>query len=233
MRRRLARLVAPARAAWIAWAIVSVVLVWSLTLPAAGHPGNAWPLRRFRTPQVTHERVVGQEFVMTRNGLNAVDLHSVATGSPSGEILVSLVDITTGSGRGVVWRGAVRAADLAAEPRRRFEFTAIPDSRNRRYRFDVTADGYSGLALLATKGDHYRGGPLVFNGASRWADLVFRASARTTPIWAALWTGRTSAGTSGRVIAALIAVNWILIGFVLCRLGPRPTAPRQSTPPAP
>ncbi|MBM3819639.1 MAG: hypothetical protein FJW14_11605 [Acidimicrobiia bacterium] len=206
-------------------------MAWSLTLPAAGQPGNAWPLRRLRTPEVTHERTIGQEFVMTRNGLNAIDFYPVTTGTPSGEIVVSLVDITEGSRRGVVRHGSMRAADLAVESWSRFDFTPIDDSRNRRYRFDVTANGYSGLALIATKGDHYSAGPLTFNGTSRWADLAFRTSVPTMPIWEALWTGRTSAGAGGRFIIVLITLHWILTGVLLRGLVPRLATQGWSAPP--
>jgi hypothetical protein len=197
------------------WVAGAVVLLGSLALPAATFPENDGWLRRFQTPELRDGHTVGQEFVMTRDHLDAIEVRPVATDARrSGDVRVALVDITGGLEPRVVRSGVLRVDDFDVESPYRFSFAPIPDSRNHRYRFELTADGSRGVALLATKGDPYGPGPLTFNGRSRWADLVFQASAPTRSIWQVLWTGRTQSGVDGKVILALLIVSWIATGFL-------------------
>lgn len=204
------------RAAWIAWIAAGVVFGVSLTQPAATFPANRWWLRAFSTPEIGSGRMVGQEFVMSRDGLNAIEFHPVPVDSLRGRLEVRLVDLTEGATSRVVRTGTFDVADLVRRESYRFEFEPIADSKNRKYRFELTADdGMSGIALRATKGDPYPRGTLTFNGTSRWADLRFRATAPTTSIWQALWTGPIQSGTSGRIVLALLVINWMAAGVLL------------------
>ena len=222
----------PSRVAWIAWAAVGVSLVWSLSLP--GLPGNAWWLRRFHTPEITREYTFAQTIAMNRNGLDAIEFRPAPAGSRlSGDIRLVLVDITESADDGLVVRtSTIAVAELADALSFRFQFAPIANSRFRMFRFELAAtDASSGIALVATRGDRYSEGALLVNGRSRWADLVFQTSATTSSIWATLWTVRTESGVSGRLVLALLAASWLVLGVVVRVLSRVPDdAPPASLP---
>lgn len=206
----------PSRLAVLAWAGIGIVLLFSLARPATPLPGDHSWLRRFHTPEVSYERSLGQTFVMNRNGLHAIEFHPASNGlHPSGEIQVALVDVTPGVDSDVVRSGVIRAAELAGRRSYRFEFSPIADSRNRSYRFELTAsDMSSGFVLRAAKGEGYPEGTLTVNGRSRWADLAFQTIAPTSSMWHTLWTSRTASGSSGRLVLALLAATWVAMGVM-------------------
>lgn len=209
--------ISPSQVAGLAWAGIGIVLVVSLALPGSSLPGNGWWLRRFHTPEVTNERTFGQTFVMRRDGLQAIEFHPAQIGSRiSGDIRLALVDVTEGAEPRVVRTSTTPVTDLARKQSYRFEFQPITDSTNRTYRFEVSSSEMSsGLALRATKGDPYPNGTLTVNVTPRLADLLFQASAPTASMWQTLWTKRAEGGRpSGRLVLALLAANWIAIGFL-------------------
>jgi len=206
------------RLAWAAWAGAGVVCALSLALPVSTFPANNSWLRRFRTPEISDALTVAQTFKMTADGLQAIELYPAPNGLPlSGDIRLTLVDITTEGDPSVVRNAAVRAADLVREPSYRFAFAPIIDSVHRTYRLEMTAtDSSSGVVARATRGDPYRSGTLLANGKTRWADLAFRASAPTSSLWHTLWTGRApvSGRRSGRVVLVLLGASWMAMGVL-------------------
>lgn len=204
------------RLAWLAWAAVGMVFVSSLVLPTPTLPGNnAW-LRRFNTPELSYALTLAQSFKMTTDGLQGVEFHPEPNGlPPSGDLRLSLFDVTNEGTSILVRLATVRAADVVREPSYRFAFAPIADSTTRTYRFEVTAtDSSSGVVLRANRGNAYANGTLSANGSERWADLAFRASAPTTSVWYALWTSRGvgSQLPSGKLVIALLAAVWLLLG---------------------
>ena len=201
----------PSRLAWIAWGVVGVVLACSLALPAATFPGEQPWVRRFQTPEIGSGSALGQTFVMTRDGLNAVEFHPASTGrSPSGRIRIALIDVTERSPSKVVRTGFVDAAALAGRSWYRFEFAPVADSRNHQYRFELSGTANkSGFALLAAKGEGYPDGTLTFNGYTRFGDLAFQAVAPTSSMLRTLWNGHTDSGASGKLVLVLLIASWI------------------------
>jgi hypothetical protein len=201
-------------------------LAYSLTLPASLLPGNHSWLRRFETPEIADGRTVGQEFTMRRDGLDAIEFIPASNSlSPSGNIHVALIDITSPGNSQVLRTGTLRAAELVRGTYYRFAFPPIVDSRNRKYLFELAAqDVSSGITLRATKGDPYPDGTLTFNGRGRWADLMFQASAPTESIWRTLWAGGTQSGVSGKLILTLLVVNWLALGVLFHSLVSLPTS---------
>jgi len=212
-------LVSPSRLAGLAWAGLGVVLAHSLTLPVVTLPGNAAWLRRFETPEIVPGRVLGQTFTMNRDGLTAIEFALVPVGPPSRDIDLTLLDVTDARNARAVRTTTIKVPALGDRRSFRFEFVPIADSRFRTYQFEVSGtDGRSGYALVAARGDAYAEGTLGFNGRARWADLIFQTdvSPPVASIWTTLWTRRGEPGrASGKLILALLGLNWVVVGFLL------------------
>src|SRR5262245_12235582 len=93
----------------VAWVVVGVAGLASLSLPVPALPSNSRGPRGFTTPPVSSTLRFGQTFEMTADGLDGITLYPVSDGVPSGDIQLSLVDITP-PGNGTVVRSAVVTA---------------------------------------------------------------------------------------------------------------------------
>ena len=113
----------------------------------------------------------------------------------------------------------MKAADFVRSWPYRLEFEPIPDSKNREYRLELTAnetDPGTGVALWATKGGTDEDGTLLANGRRRWADLAFRTSAPTSSIWQRLTSeNRGSNNVPGPLVLTLFGVTWLALGASL------------------
>src|SRR5439155_7857758 len=128
----------PSRLAWLAWAGLSVVFAYSLTLPVATLPGNGVWLRRFDTPEIVDGRVFSQTFTMDRDGLTAIEFSIDPVGPPSSDITATLLDVTVAGKARVVETSTIKVHALGDRRSFRFEFPPIAGSRFRAYEFDVT-----------------------------------------------------------------------------------------------
>ena len=211
--------VSPSRLAWLAWAGLGIVLVYSLTLPIATLPGNGAWLRRFETPEIVPGRVLDQTFTMNRDGLTAIEFALVPVGPPARDISLTLLDVTVAGAERVVAADAIRVHALGDRQSFGFAFDPIAGSRFHTYQLEVSGtDGPSGYALVATKGDRYAGGTMGVNDRARWGDLVFQTfvSPPVGSTWTTLWTRRGESGrASGKLILALLGLNWVAVGFLL------------------
>jgi len=227
----------PSGLAWLAWAGCGIVLVYSLTLPVATLPGNAAWLRRFETPEIVPGRVLNQTFTMNRDGLTAIEFALVPVGPPSRDVRLALLDVTYAGNARAVRTSTIKAPALGDRRSFRFEFVPIADSRFHTYQLEVSGtDGPSGYALVATKGDRYAEGTMGVNGRARWADLVFQTfvSPPVGSTWKTLWTRQAEPGrASGRLILALLGLNWVAMGLLLrefLQLGAAAAPQRPSQP---
>jgi len=223
----------PTRLVWLAWAGIGAFLVVALMRPIATLPGDETWLRRFDTLEIAPGRVFSQTFTMNRNGLTAVEFSIAPLGPPARDISVTLLDITVRGQPLVVYADAIKVAALGDRQSFRAEFPPIADSEFRTYELDVSGtDGRSGYALVAAKGDGYAQGTMYFNDRARWADLIFQTyvSPPVRSIWTTLWQRHASPGrASGKLILALLGLNWIAAGFLLRALLGVGAATLQST----
>ena len=228
--RTLASITA-SRLALIAWVGVGVTLIWSLAQP--GTPGNGSWLRRFDTPEITRTYTFAQRFRMNRDGLEAIEFRPTrAEFLASGEIRFALVDITREDEGTVIRTGSVPWTELARRSSYRFEFAPVLDSRHKAYRFEIAATAErSGVALVATRAvERYPEGALTVNGKNRWAALLFQTYASNASIVSTLWTGRTESGVPGRLVLALLALNWLLLGVIVRVLAGMPEGAPSGAP---
>jgi len=221
----------PSRLVWLVWAGLSIVFAYSLTLPVATLPGNRPWLRRFDTPEIAEGRVFSQTFTMDRDGLTAIEFNFDPVGPPSRDFTVTLLDVTIPRSSRIVSTQTIRVHALGDRRSFRFEFPPIPDSRFHSYEFDVSGgDGRSGYALVAARGDGYTGGTLGVDGRARWSDLIFQTdvSPPVASTWTTLWTRRGGSGrASGKLILALLGLNWIAVGFLLRAVAQNQPSPRE------
>jgi glycosyltransferase involved in cell wall biosynthesis len=177
-----------------AWWLVPLVYGLLLAAESVTLPGYDLGLRRFQTPPLGSEMRLAQTFLMTGDGLDAIEVFPVAAGKGvSGDIRFELHEIhEVGSDHRVTRLRVleVLAEDLVRAPSYVFAFPAIADSRDRTYRFDLVAAPADSVALWATKGRRYAGGGLHANGRERWADLAFRVHAPAPTVWGRLMTLR-------------------------------------------
>ena len=197
------------------WLIVGVAVVVALNVPNAWLPSDDLGLRRFQTPEITQNQVLSQTFTMTADDFYAIEVAARSTGPVSGDVRFELREDE------LVYRVDVPAADLVDSSWYRLRFPVIGDSEDQRYRLDVSgpqANPPTGVALMATKGERYRGGTMLVDDRERWADLAFRTFA---PEGRTGWVRLTSlpAGASGlsrgHLILVLLAVYWLLFGTAL------------------
>jgi hypothetical protein len=218
--------------AWIwIWLLAGTAGAVALAAPKVRLPSDDPGLRRFQTPDIRAETTISQTFVMTAQGLQAIDLRAVQTGPVSGLVHLELRELIRGTS--VVQRRAdVPAATLVATSSYRFAFAPIADSRGLSYRLDVAGDAEQppgGVALVATKGNRYSEGTMLVNGTERWADLAFRA---VSPEGQSGWTklrsvqAREPGVSRADVILAGLAGYWILFGILLRAVWPASHASR-------
>jgi hypothetical protein len=207
---------APARRWAPAWIAAGVVFVIALRMPGVSLPASSAGLRRFQI-DINSATSVSQTFVMTADGLEAIEVATAGTPpTATGNVRLELYDVSDGAS--FIHGTDVRAADLVAAPVFRFEFQPIDDSAGQTYRFDLHPSELSpvaGVAVWATKGERYRGGSMLINDRERWADLAFAAVA---PAGRSSWD-RLRDGSDGASPAALTIVAfagyWAALGVVL------------------
>lgn len=209
----------------VAWWAIPVLYMALLAAPSVTLPGDDLGIRRFQTPPLSPDMRLGQTFTMTGNGLHTIQVFPVAVaGRVSGDVRFELFEVRDNQ-LIPVGTTEILAEDVVRAPSYRFEFAAIPDSRDRTYRLDLVAAPAEGVAFWATKGDRYEGGSMHANGRDRWADLAFRAYAPAPSIWnrfMALWA--TNPVRAALATAALTAV-WLLLGLALRALANIPPDP--------
>ena len=200
----------------IAWMMIGVVHLVAFSLPAVQLPGDAAGWRHFQTPEIAPDAAIGQTFEMTADGLSAIEFSAVAVAPRvSGDVRIELHDLT-GHGDRVVHTAVVPASDLVRARSYRFEFPPVPESGQTLYGLRLAAQGGTGVALVATRGERYLPGAMSINDMPRWADLAFRTYAPAPSRWEMLVAmGASSRLARGWVIVGLLAVTWVLVGGVL------------------
>lgn len=205
----------PARWLRAAWRLIPVLYALALATPSVTLPGDGLGIRRFQTPPLDSELRLGQTFTMTAVGLHAIEVFPVAVDARvSGDVRFELYELR--ENRLIpVSVAEVLAEEVVRGQSYRFEFAAIPDSKDRTYRLDLVAAPAGGVAFWATKGERYEGGSMHANGRDRWADLAFRVHAPAPSVWRRLMMLRdTNQARAYLVLAAFVAI-WLLLGLVL------------------
>lgn len=189
-----------------------------LAIPQALLPAQSGWWRSFQTPPVAAVVTFSQTFVMTADGLSAVEFETVRTGVPGGNVRIELRELTRGSAP-VVREAEVPADDLVDSSTYRFAFAPVNESGGRTYRVDVGPSATrppSGVALSATKGPGYSAGTLLVNDRERWADLVFRVHSRTAASSLDRLLDLPPAGVSrGYMILGSLIAMWTVLGVAL------------------
>jgi len=204
---------------WIAaWLSAGVVFVAALTIPSVSLPADALGLRRFRV-DLDSTITVSQTFLMTADGLEAVEIAATAAGpEATGTVRLDLYDVTDGVN--FVHGVEVPAAELVNASVYRFTLPPIDDSNGQRYRIDVrtVSPAPAGVSVWATKGDRYSEGMMLINDRERWADLGFATFA---PAGRSSWNRLTSpeegdpTRSRAHVAIGALAAYWAALGFVL------------------
>jgi hypothetical protein len=200
----------------MAWWILPMLFAVLLTAPSVALPGDDLGLRGFQTPPLEPNMRLGQSFVMTADGLHAVEVFPVAAGGRAhGRVRFELYQIEN-DGREVLMRQAeVPVEDLMRASLYSFEFAPILGSKDRMYRFDLVAAVPERVTFWATHGARYEGGTMHANGRARWADMAFRVQAPAPSVGRRLMTLReTNPLRAYLLIVASLAI-WLLLGFVL------------------
>lgn len=209
-----------------------VVYAVLLAAPSVTLPGDDLGLRRFQTPQLAPDVLLGQTFNMTGDGLYAVEVFPTPVGERvSGYVLFVLYDITDESRLIRVRSADVRAEDLIKASSYRFEFPPVLDSEDRSYRLDLVPSAITpaeGVAFWATKGERYAGGSLRINNQDRWADMAFRAYAPAPSIWRLLMTLRETNPVRGHIVIAVFVAVWLLLGLMLRGIAGMSDEPRRT-----
>ena len=207
----------------IAWCTLPVAYALVLRAPSVALPNDPLGLRRFQTPEIASNVRLAQTFTMPADGLHAVEVSAASPrGSVTGNVRLELYDVTVEASHPLLRVDEVDAAVLVKTPFYTFEFTPVPDSKDRVYRVDFVSSEtrpVEGLALWATKGERYDGGALFINDTRRWADLTFRTHADAPSIWRLLMTFRQTNPVRGHLVLATFGVVWLLSGLVLGVIG--------------
>lgn len=198
-----------------AWCLMPIAYGLLLVMPSIMLPGDNLGVRGFQTPPLGPNLRLGQTFLMTVDGLRAIEIFPVPVGGRlRGDVLFELYEIdAAGYGRRV---SRVRSQEVAVEElltglSYRFEFAPILDSRDRTYRLDLVASPAEGVAFWATKGDRYRGGRMHANSRERWADLAFRVHASTPSIWGRLRALHERSAVRAYVVATALVGLAVLL----------------------
>ena len=184
-----------------AWIAAGVVLVIALRMPGVSLPASSAGLRRFQV-DINSATSVSQTFLMTADGLEAIEVSTAATHPiATGNVRLELYDVTDGAS--FIHGTDVRAADLVTAPVFRFEFPPIDDSAGQTYRVDLRPSDLppAGVAVWATKGERYRGGSMLINDRERWADLAFTAVA---PAGRSSWDRLSDGSVAGSASLAML-----------------------------
>jgi hypothetical protein len=148
--------------------------------------------------------------------LTAIELRASAVGTPRGKVWIDLRGGKTAEGV-VVRSTEVAAADLVRSEVYRFEFPPINSSKNMQFVLEVTSAPYApagGVALWSTKGEGNPEDVLLFNGAERFADLVYQTDVFIPPtvirpLRPAIW-----------IALAALAVGWIAVAVMIRQMVP-------------
>ena len=201
--------------------ILPVIGALLLATPTVTLPGDDLGIRGFVTPSLGPNVTLGQTFVMTAEGLRAIEVFPIAVdGEPSGEVrfdIYELYSVGDDYRETFTRSAAVSARDLLRAPSYRFSFSPIASSMDRRYRLDVRGPAAEGIAFWATKGTRYEGGTMEINGLARWADIAFHADAPIPSVWALLMRLRETHPARAYAVMAAFPVIWLLVGYVIRR----------------
>jgi hypothetical protein len=198
---------------------VPLVFALILVTPSITLPGDDLGIRRFQTPQLARDVLLGQTFTMTGDGLYAIEVFPTAVGErASGCVLFVLYGGTDENRLTRVRSADVRAEDLIKAPSYLFEFPPILNSEDRSYRLDLAPSAITpaeGVAFWATKGERYAAGRLRINNQDRWADLAFRAYAQAPSIGRLFMTLRDTNPVRGHIVIVSFVAVWLLLGLML------------------
>jgi hypothetical protein len=220
--RRTAR--DPRRLASRLWLLLGVALAWGLWY-APPTTGDALGIRRFRTPEITGNTRIAQQFVMHERMLTGVEVRPSVVGEVAGSLHFTFTDLTTEQ---VIQSMDVSVRDVVKDDWFGIWIGRIDDSREHWFELAIASSSDAparGVAFWATRGERLDNAMLLINGAERWADLAFRARTPTTSMIDGL---RRPEGRTRRlvVIASLIA-GWMLVGGLLRAVA---ATPRQPSP---
>ena len=153
---------------------------------------------------------------MYTDGLTAIEVHASAVGPPRGKVWIDLRGGKTAEGA-VVRSIEVSAVDFLRGGAYRFEFPPISSSKNMQFVLEITSAPDAparGVALWSTKGEGNPEDVLLFNGAERFADLVYQTDVFVPPIVVsplrpAIWLALVA-----------LALSWIAVAVMIRQMAP-------------
>lgn len=166
------------KAAAGAMLVCAAVETHSLMDRSRGEPRNLG-IRRYVLGEIYEGYRVEERFWAKADGLSSVTIYPrPAAPAPTGNVMISLYDVTDDRAPLAVRQVSVPTAELAGADSFTLRF---PPQRSvyREYVLEVSvvdgSDG-QGIGLLATRGDGYRDGSLFVNGRRRFGDLAFETT---------------------------------------------------------
>ena|SRR5688572_26391001 len=204
---------------WLAsrlWFTLGIVLVWGFWY-APSTTGDELGIRRFRTPEITGEMRIAQQFVMRERMLTGVEIRPSVVGDVGGTLRFTVTDQTSEQ---VIQSVNVSARDVVKDDWFPLTIGRIDDSNGHWFELAIASapeDPARGVAFWATRGDRLPNAMLLINGAERWADLTFRTRTPVMSMIDGLLT--PSAGLGSRILlAGALAAAWVFVGIVLRQL---------------
>jgi hypothetical protein len=207
------RAVPEGRLATVSWWAVAAIVLVIVTAPRDS-VGDGLGLKRFLTPEVSHEWVIGQRFRMDSRNLQAIEIQAEPVGAVAGSFVLTLRDLDAG---GVVRTRQVAAADLVGSGSYMFRFPPIEQSAGHLFHFELAPAATSsgrGVALRATKGARLDEGGLLINDQPRWASLAFQTHTPAVSLLRAMVRGDDPDPAPKWLALVGLFGSWIALRFV-------------------
>jgi hypothetical protein len=155
-------------------------------------PGINQPLFSYPTVELDESTLIAQTFTAPHNNMAAVRvMFSSLRKQRHGTLIFSLTEREEGGK--VIRRASIPVRKIDDSTRYYFVFPPVPDSKDRKYLFSISASSLpagSGIALWQDPEDRYPGGELMVNGQPAGGDLYFSSYHFTGDHPSTDWQGR-------------------------------------------